>query len=179
MSTTSPSLTPLDCVLDGLMRRYQQRVPDVRAVIQCLIDEGLIRTAADIENDHIAFRTLGVPPLGIASLEKVFLHYGYVRRDAYHFPGKKLDAFWYAPPLPKYPRIFISELRVDDVSATAQQIVRSYMAGGRASDPVDALPAGRRRCSGRLSAPAAVADAHLARLPAARWRKRVRRLGHL
>ena len=33
------------------------------------------------------------------------------KREAYFFPEKKLDAFWYAPPSPQLPRIFISELR--------------------------------------------------------------------
>jgi hypothetical protein len=59
-------------VLDGLMRRYMDRVPDVQAVIRAMIAEGLITSAADIENDHIAFRTMGVAHLGIQSLEKIY-----------------------------------------------------------------------------------------------------------
>ena len=35
------------------------------------------------------------PNLGIQSLEKIFLHYGYRRMDHY-FPLQKLDAYWYA-----------------------------------------------------------------------------------
>lgn len=116
----------LDYVLSGLMQRYQDRVPDVAAIIAAMISENLIGVPEDIENDHIAFRTIGVPELGIQSLEKIFLHYGYTRRDAYHFKEKKLDAYWYAPPLPNYPRIFISELRVQDLSTAARQIITSY-----------------------------------------------------
>ncbi len=41
-----------------------------------MIKEGVIKDAAEIENDHIAFRTMGVDHLGIKSLEKIFLHYG-------------------------------------------------------------------------------------------------------
>ncbi len=99
-------------ILDGLMRRYKERVPDVEKVISAMIEEGLIQHANEIENDHIAFRTIGVPHLGIQSLEKIFLHHGYVRKDYYYFAEKKLDAYWYAPPAPSLPRIFISELRV-------------------------------------------------------------------
>ncbi|MBW8686703.1 DUF1338 domain-containing protein [Chitinophaga rhizophila] len=116
----------LDYVLSGLMQRYQERVPDVAGIIAAMITENLIQVPEDIENDHIAFRTIGVPELGIQSLEKIFLHYGYTRRDAYQFPAKKLDAYWYAPPAPNYPRIFISELRVKDLSAEAQKIIASY-----------------------------------------------------
>jgi Domain of unknown function (DUF1338) len=116
----------LQTILDGLMRRYSERVPDVGRVISHMIQRGMIAKASDIENDHIAFRTMGVPKLGIQSLEKIFLHCGYQRRDAYHFEGKKLDAFWYSPPEPIHPRIFISELRVQDLSEEAQRIILSY-----------------------------------------------------
>ncbi|SEW50252.1 DUF1338 domain-containing protein [Chitinophaga arvensicola] len=125
-------------ILHGLMERYQQRVPDVSAVIAAMIKEGMIRHADDIENDHIAFRTMGVPQLGVQSLEKIFLHYGYTKMEQYHFPGKKLDAWWYAPPEPQYPRIFISELRVNDLSPAAQQIIHSYTREV-ITDPVNAL----------------------------------------
>ena len=120
------STNPIDMILNGLMRRYRQRVPAVGSIIEVMKLAGLIESESDIENDHIAFRTMGVPQLGIQSLEKIFLHCGYVRRDSYHFAAKKLDAFWYAPPADHYPRIFISELRVDDLSASSQAIIRSY-----------------------------------------------------
>lgn len=141
--TTQPTvdrrkLETLNGVLDGLMRRYQERVPDVEAIIQAMIGDGLIGAPEDIENDHIAFRTMGVPQLGTASLEKIFLHLGYERRDAYAFPGKKLDAFWYSPPEPRLPRIFISELRVAALSDEVQRVIRSYT-DEVTSDPVDAL----------------------------------------
>lgn len=127
--------TVLDTILDGLMRRYRERVPDVGRVLSNMLGHGLIARESDIENDHIAFRTMGVPKLGIQSLEKIFLHCGYERRDAYHFSGKKLDAFWYAPPKPIYPRIFISELRVQDLTQESQQIILSYT-DEVTSDPV-------------------------------------------
>jgi hypothetical protein len=128
----------LESVLTGLMRRYSERVPDVQAAVEAMINEGLISSVADIENDHIAFRTMGVNHLGIRSLEKIFLHYGYQKRDHYFFTEKKLDAFWYAPPLPRFPRIFISELRVNELSAEAQQVIHSYT-DEVTSDPVDHL----------------------------------------
>jgi hypothetical protein len=120
------------------MTRYKERVPDVAAIINAMIKENIIQQAADIENDHIAFRTMGVPQLGIQSLEKIFLHYGYQKREAYYFPEKKLDAYWYAPPSPQYPRIFISELRIKDLSPEMQQIITSYT-NEVTTDPVDQL----------------------------------------
>ncbi len=135
----TPSKTQtLDLILAGLMRRYRQRVPDVGRILGRMCDKGLVASEDHIENDHIAFRTMGVPQLGIASFEKIFLHCGYERRDRYHFARKKLDAFWYAPPEDHYPRIFISELRVSDLTDEAQQTIRSYT-DEVSSDPVDAL----------------------------------------
>ncbi len=128
----------LDTALFGLMSRYAERVPDVKRVIQCMIDTGIIKSASEIENDHIAFRTMGVEYLGIQSLEKIFLHLGYEKRDHYHFSGKKLDAFWYSPPAPNYPRIFISELRVHELSPSAQTLIRSYTDEVH-TDPVDVI----------------------------------------
>ncbi len=137
MNTTDKSAN-LTIVLDGLMRRYMERVPDVSRVAECLAADGLIASASEIENDHIAFRTMGVPHLGIKSFEKIFLHYGYQRRDPYFFEAKRLNAFWYSPPIEHFPRIFVSELRVDDMSEESQRIIRSYT-DEVTSDPVDRL----------------------------------------
>ncbi|KIC94902.1 DUF1338 domain-containing protein [Flavihumibacter solisilvae] len=128
----------LEFILGGLMRRYQERVPDVQAIMDAMVKQGIIGSETEIENDHIAFRTMGVPQLGIQSLEKIFLHFGYERRDHYFFPEKKLDAYWYAPPAPQYPRIFISELRVRDLSPEAAEIIYSYT-DTVSTDPVTEL----------------------------------------
>jgi len=125
-------------MLDGLMKRYMARVPDVSGIINAMIHEGIIQHASEIENDHIAFRTLGVQNLGVGSLEKIFLFHGYTKRDYYYFPEKKLNAWWYSPPVNGLPRIFISELRVDDLSSVSKATIHSYTDSVLA-DPVDSL----------------------------------------
>lgn len=129
---------PLEKVLKALFEPYRQNVTDVEHINTEMLKLGLIDTVADIENDHIAFRTLGVENLGITSLEKIFLYLGYTKRDNYNFESKKLNAYWYAPPEPKYPRIFISELRVEDLSQEAQQIIKKYTSKVN-TDPVSTL----------------------------------------
>lgn len=129
----------LTAVLDGLMQRYLKRVPDVGKIIEAMVARGIVSGPHDIENDHIAFRTLDVEHLGIASLETIFLHYGYERRDHYTFLEKKLEANWYYPPQATLPRIFISELRVGDLSELARQILFSYTDTAGTSDTVAAL----------------------------------------
>lgn len=128
----------LQKVLDGLMTRYKDRVPDVAEIFNAMIREQIITDPSEIENDHIAFRTIGVKHLGIQSLEKIFLYYGYKRRDHYHFPEKKLDAYWYSPANPKHPRIFISELRINDLTPRTRNIIRSYT-DEVTEDPADSL----------------------------------------
>ena len=128
----------LSFILNGLVRRYKERVPDVQTIFSAMTREGIIGSEDEIENDHIAFRTLCVPHLGIRSLEKVFLFYGYERRDYYFFAEKKLNAWWYAPPTNGLPRIFISELQVEDLSPRAEAIICSHTNVIK-RDPVDFL----------------------------------------
>lgn len=130
--------TALDRLMTLLFEPYKRSVADVQKVSNALLDSTIIDSEDEIINDHIAFRTLGVPHLGIASLEKIFLHYGYKKRDYYFFEGKKLNAFWYAPPSPEYPRIFISELRVDDLSKNTSSLIKTYTDQVN-SDPVAKL----------------------------------------
>ncbi len=130
--------TPLNTFLNILFERYQEKVPAVKKITNALVAQGVVTSQEDIVNDHIAFRTLGVPNLGIQSFEKIFLHHGYQKRDYYYFEGKKLNAYWYAPPSDEYPRIFMSELVVDQLSEQAQQIIRRYTDSIKA-DPVDQL----------------------------------------
>ena len=137
-NTSLPKFKTLDTVLDGLMRRYSERVPDVKTIIDAMVSQGIVESSDAIENDHIAFRTMGVPQLGVKSFEKIFLHYGYEKRDHYFFEGKKLDAWWYSPPRETDPRIFVSELRVGDLSEESQRIIHSYT-DEVTSDPADSL----------------------------------------
>ncbi len=130
------SKTPLDSVLNGLFKPYAERVPDVKKITSAMIEKGLISSQSDIVNDHIAFRTLGVPHLGISSLERIFLHFGYIKKDDYAFDEKKLDAYWYKPPHEKYPRVFISELRINEIHPSASGILKSYVKDIH-NDPVD------------------------------------------
>jgi len=130
--------TNLDKILQHLFLPYMNRVPDVKKISEAMIDENIIEKTDDIVNDHIAFRTMGVENLGIQSFEKIFLQHGYTKQDYYFFEKKKLDAYWYAPPEPRYPRIFISEIRVQDLSTATQNIIKKYTNTIK-KDPVDEL----------------------------------------
>lgn len=132
------SKTPLDIILNGLFAPYALRVPDVNIITSGMITKGLIKSQKDIVNDHIAFRTLGVSNLGIRSLERVFLHHGYSKQDRYFFEQKKLDAYWYKPPSEDYPRVFISELKVDELSRETANMIKKYTKN-ISFDPLDGV----------------------------------------
>ena len=80
---------------------------------------------------HELFLSLKVDGHGIDSMAKIFLYFGYKPREELRFPAKKLRALWFAPPSTGYsengtgvdgalPRIFISELLVDQLSYESQ-----------------------------------------------------------
>ncbi len=128
----------LDKVLEGLMGRYSNRVPNVKRIVNAMIDKGMVESINSIQNDHIAFRTMGVKNLGITSFERIFLALGYTKKDYLRFENKKLNAYWYAPPENRHPRIFVSELCVDELSDETQNLVKKYT-DVVTSDPVDKL----------------------------------------
>ena len=130
--------TVMTRILDELFNIYAKRVPDVKKITSAMIERGMVSSQNEIINDHIAFRTMGVPNLGISSFEKIFLANGYKRMDFYHFAIKKLDAYWYSPPTEDLPRIFISELKVEKLSPKVQNIIRFYT-DSIVQDPVDTL----------------------------------------
>ena len=81
MTTLSKKKADWEFVLAGLMSRYERQTPDMGRVLKAMCEERHIGSRGEIENDHIAFRTFGVPNHGIASLERIFLHYGVSRRE--------------------------------------------------------------------------------------------------
>lgn len=82
-----------------------------------------------IINDHVAFRTFDLYPLNIENLEPFILGLGYVFFDDYNFPNKHLYAKSYIAKDAKLPKIFISQLQTDKLTAKNQQFVQSMCQG--------------------------------------------------
>uniref|UniRef100_A0A7R9VGL3 2-oxoadipate dioxygenase/decarboxylase n=1 Tax=Chlamydomonas euryale TaxID=1486919 RepID=A0A7R9VGL3_9CHLO len=135
-------------VLASAFRAYAAATPAVPAVLR-----GVLRAryplGTRLWHDHYAFRTFGVPGLGIESLGSVLVQLGYERQpDELTFPKKKLTAAWYAPSDKSLydlglPRIFVSELQVHKLSPEAQAVIESYIAQFKANplQPATALGA--------------------------------------
>ena len=129
---------PIHIILESLFETYSKRVPYVKKITNELIQKQIISNQNDIINDHIAFRTMGVKNLGINSFEKIFLYHGYKKRDFLSFELKKLNAYWYSHSEKNMPRIFISELKVDDLSEKSKKVIFKYT-NQLKQDPVDEL----------------------------------------
>lgn len=74
-----------------------------------------------VVNDHIALRTFGLPKVNIDCLAKFFIRYGYEEKGEYEFEFKKLRAKHYEKE--GFPRVFISELKVEEFSDFLQETV--------------------------------------------------------
>ncbi|KAJ8773780.1 hypothetical protein K2173_006430 [Erythroxylum novogranatense] len=121
-------------VLANMERVYLDRNPTAKAILE------LVHSAdgGQIAYDHFAFRTFGVGGHGIDSLASFFKDYGYTQREELRFPVKKIKALWFSPPSTPLdlagggvngplPRVFISELLVDELSPEAQEIIKKYI----------------------------------------------------
>ena len=82
---------------------------------------------SELPNDHIALRTFQDQRVGIKALEQVFTHSGYVAKDTYNFEAKKLFAQHYEHPDPAMPKVFISELLLQEFSPFLQETVNTIL----------------------------------------------------
>ena len=123
-------------LLDTLWDRYRQRVVHVRSYEQLIADAG-----ATFVNDHIAFRTLaGQNPItGIASLSRLFEALGYRAANCYQFEDKHLSAIHFQHPNGQFPKLFISELKLWELSPSARDILRRSVSRHRPPIAEDVL----------------------------------------
>ncbi|XVF03397.1 hypothetical protein REPUB_Repub04eG0257700 [Reevesia pubescens] len=120
-------------VLTSMETVYLNRNPTAKSILE------IVHSVDDeqICYDHLAFRTFGVNGYGINSMASFFLDYGYTQQEELRFPAKKLKALWFSPPSSSsldggsgvngpLPRVFISELLVDQMSPKTQEIIKKY-----------------------------------------------------
>ena len=122
---------------DTLWQDYNHRVEYARIYEQMIQEAG-----ANIANDHIAFRSLGLTidqkgeeiNLGIPYLGKIAEALGYVKAGQYEFSDRYLKACHYRHPEQNrfnLPKLFISELEVDALPATLAQQIKATVNAGR------------------------------------------------
>ena len=81
-----------------------------------------------VQNDHVALRAYGGGGLGVDALARSFEAAGWEARDPYRFEDKHLRARYWKHPDPALPKVFISELIVEELSEEAQRLIAGLVA---------------------------------------------------
>lgn len=110
-------------IFEKLWEQYSRENPSAEQISDLFINSG-----ERVVNDHVAFRTLDDPRVNIDVLARPFLEAGYVPAGEYYFETKKLRARHFElPGQAESPRVFISELMLDEFSEDLQQSLISQL----------------------------------------------------
>ena len=115
--------TDRDTLFRHLWDNYCEVTPSAQDIHRLLDDT----QGGEIVNDHIALRTFNIEKVNLDKLAAHFLALGYHEGGDYHFDAKKLYAKHYEHPDPTAPKVFISELLVDQCSGSLQSIVEGLV----------------------------------------------------
>jgi hypothetical protein len=110
--TNAENAMEINIIFNRIWRDYVARTPSAKKIVDLFAREGEV-----IVNDHIAFRTLDYPGIGIDVIARPFVQNGYVAMADYEFADKHLFARHFeVPGNPGMPRVFISQLLLSEFS---------------------------------------------------------------
>lgn len=133
--------TQVKDLFDQLWTNYVEVTPSAKKIHEILGSS----QQDDVMNDHIALRTFNLEKVGLDKLAAHLLALGYTEGGEYHFEAKKLYAKHFDHPDSTQPKVFISELLVEQCSEELQAIVKNLVA----QIPDDAVTASNFLYSGR------------------------------
>lgn len=132
-------LAKLHGFMDQMWNSYIKLCPtaiEIKKLLEAKSDQ--------VINDHIALRTVRHGHAGISKLASVFEGFGYVDSGDYHFEEKKLFAKHFQHPDPKLPKVFISELKIEECSDYLQDILNDLLENFQGCDgSLDSIHRGR------------------------------------
>lgn len=106
-----------------LWEQYLTRVPYAQKYVDLVNEKG-----GNVVNDHIALRTFnthtGEQPEGIRAIKHLLNCLEYEQAAKYEFAKKKLKAVHFEHPDEMFPKIFVSQLEVDEFPDWAQLIIK-------------------------------------------------------
>ena len=121
MKVTAKEIT--GALLSRLWTMYLERVSYAREYQRLVLKKG-----GQVVNDHIAFRTFnthtGEQPEGIRAIKHIISSLEYFPVEKYDFKKKKLKAVHFEHPDPMFPKLFISQLEVDQLPEWAQLVIK-------------------------------------------------------
>jgi len=125
MKTTSVKL--MKGLTENLWQQYLRRVPYARTYSEMVAERG-----GKVVHDHIAFRTFntntGEQPSGIMAFGHLLEILNYRKAGKYKFPKMMASAVHYEHPDPLLPKIFVSQLEVNELPDWAQLIINDCVA---------------------------------------------------
>lgn len=111
-------------LLNRLWEQYVKRVSYAKKYVDLVHEKG-----GKVFNDHIALRTFnthtGEQPEGIRAIKHILNCLEYKPAAKYEFIKKKLNAVHFEHPDERFPKIFVSQLEVEQLPAWAQQIIKN------------------------------------------------------
>uniref|UniRef100_A0A7S4EUF6 2-oxoadipate dioxygenase/decarboxylase n=2 Tax=Chrysotila carterae TaxID=13221 RepID=A0A7S4EUF6_CHRCT len=119
--------TVFEEVRTDLLSAYLRRTPSCTNAVNLLADRG-----ARVHNDHVALRSFvdSRGASGLQFLQHLFVGFGYAPQEGIVIPSMPVNAVWLEPPEEtQWPKVFISELRVDEMPSEASAIVYKYVDG--------------------------------------------------
>lgn len=111
-------------LLDAMWQDYLALTPDAKPIHQLFAD----LNQGTVVNDHIALRTFNLDQVSLDKIANPFLDEGYRAMDDYQFPAKKLYAKYYQHNDDTLPKVFISELKVEELPGHCQDIIKALVA---------------------------------------------------
>ncbi len=103
-------------LFDNMWNDYLALNPDANKIFELFSEQNTV------VNDHVAFRTFGLPGMTVEEIAQPLIELGYVEAGEYDFELKKLRAKHYAHP--SMPLVFISELKVSEFSSETQTLIK-------------------------------------------------------
>ena len=113
--------TDINQLFDNLWNDYIEMTPSAEPVRQ------LLSRGETIINDHIALRTFNIEKVNLKVLAAHFESLGYVDSGDYHFEAKNLKAKHFEHPDATQPKVFISELLVEEFSPELQDTIKGLV----------------------------------------------------
>lgn len=108
-------------LFDNIWQQYLTVTPSADKIHQ------LLGNGNEVINDHVAYRTFNLDKINLAKLASPLLSLGYTECGQYDFAAKKLTAKHFEHSNSTMPKVFISELRVEEFSADVQQIIHKLV----------------------------------------------------
>tara|TARA_B110000014_G_C20118954_1_gene592067 strand:+ start:1269 stop:2069 length:801 start_codon:yes stop_codon:yes gene_type:complete len=124
--------TQIEALFSNIWTQYLVVTPSAKSI------HNLLGKGQDVINDHVAYRTFNIEKVNLNKLAKHLTDLGYTECGQYDFEAKKLTAKHYEHSDETMPKVFISELRVEEFPEKIQNIIHSLV--GQLPDNVASQP---------------------------------------